>query len=82
MPDFNFLLASFTSPENIGTTPESMLWIFPLLAAIAAVYKANKLRAMFWNVFIREAGVLFAFLSGFMVLAIAVLILVVWLLTQ
>jgi hypothetical protein len=82
MPDLNLILATFTSPENIGTTPASMVWMFPLLAAIAAVYKANKLRAMLWNVFVREAGILFIFLSGFMILAIAVMILVVWLITQ
>jgi hypothetical protein len=29
------LLVSFTSPIHIGTTPASMLWMFPLLAAIA-----------------------------------------------
>jgi hypothetical protein len=82
MPDLTSILATFTTPENIGTTPGSMVWMFPLLAAIAIVYKANKLRAMLWGVFVREAGVLFVFLSGFMILAIAVLILVVWLLTQ
>jgi|FrelakmetLWP11LW_1041352.scaffolds.fasta_scaffold05821_2 hypothetical protein len=82
MPDLNLIVAAFTSPENIGTTPASMMWMFPLLAAIAAVYKANKLRVLFWNVFIREAGILFLFLGGFMILAIAVMNLVVWLITQ
>lgn len=76
------VLATFAVPENIGTNPASMLWMFPLLAAIAVVYKANKLRVMFWKFFIREVVVLFGVLSGFMILAIVVLNLVVWLITQ
>ena len=82
MMDIIPILATFSVPENIGTTPASMLWMLPLLAAIAAVYKANKLRVMFWKAFVRETAVLFAFLCGFMILAIVVLNLVVWLITQ
>lgn len=76
------VLATFSVPENIGTTPASMLWMLPLLASIAVIYKANKLRVMFWKVFVRESAFLFAFLCGFMILAIIVLNLVVWLITQ
>lgn len=73
------LLAAFTSPVHIGTDPASMLWMFPLLAAIAIIYKATKLRVLFWRRFIREVLILFATLSGFMFAAIIVLNLVTWL---
>lgn len=76
------LLASFSSPIHIGTDPASMLWMFPLLAAIAIVYKTTKMRVLFWRRFIREVLILFATLSGFMFAAIVVLNLVTWLATS
>jgi hypothetical protein len=42
MSELVALLASFTRPIEIGTTPGSVLWMFPLLAAISIVYKATK----------------------------------------
>ena len=41
------ILAGFTVPEYVGTTPLSMLWMFPLLASISIVYKATKRRVIF-----------------------------------
>ena len=76
------LLASFTAPIDIGTNPQSMLWMFPLLAAIALVYKATKMRVLFWGRFVRESLVLFATLSGFMIAAVVVLNLIQWLATS
>ncbi|NLW84336.1 MAG: hypothetical protein GXY41_08045 [Phycisphaerae bacterium] len=76
------LLAAFTSPIHIGTDWVSMLWMFPLLAAIAIVYKTTKMRVLFWRRFIREVLILFATLSGFMFAAIVVLNLVTWLATS
>lgn len=76
------MLASFTSPINIGTTPASMLWMFPLLAAIAIIYKATKLRVLFVKRFLWETLLLFATLCGFMIGAILVLNLVTWLATS
>jgi hypothetical protein len=76
------ILASFTQPENIATAWPFMLWMFPLLAAIAVIYKATKLRAILWKIFIRETLVLFGVLSGFMVLAVVVLNMLVWLITR
>jgi len=76
------LLASFTSPIHIGTDPASMLWMFPLLAAIAIIYKTTKMRVLFWGRFIREVLVLFVTLSGFMISAIIVLNLITWLATS
>ena len=46
------ILATFTAPENIGTNPASMLFMFPLLAAIAMIYKATKMRAILLKRFI------------------------------
>ncbi len=82
MPDAIAILASFTQPLEIGTNPASTLWMFPLLASIAVIYKATKLRAMLWKIFIRESILLFAVLSGFMILAAVVLNLLVWMITS
>jgi hypothetical protein len=79
---FYEILASFTQPENIATAPAFMLWMFPLLAAIAVVYKTTKLRALLAKIFFRETLILFGVLSGFMILAIVVLNLLVWLITR
>lgn len=76
------LLASFSAPLDIGCDPASVLWMFPLLAGIAAVYKATKLRVLLWPQFIWQTVVLFATLSGFMILAMAVLNLIAWLATS
>lgn len=76
------LVASFTSPVHIGTDPVMMLWMFPLLAAIAIIYKATKMRVLFWGRFVREVLILFATLIGFMLTAIIVLNLITWLATS
>lgn len=76
------ILASFTRPEDIATSWAFMLWMFPLLGAIAVIYKITKLRAILWKIFVRETLILFGVLSGFMILAIIVLNLLVWLITR
>jgi len=82
MPDMLFsILATFTSPENIGTNPASMLWMFPLLAAVSIVYKATKMRVIFTGKFIKEVAILFISLSLFMIAVGVALYLLVWLLT-
>lgn len=75
------ILAAFTAPETIGTTATSMLWMFPLLAAIAMVYKATKMRAILFKRFFIESLILFLTVSGFMMMAIAVLNLLSWMIT-
>lgn len=62
------IVAAFTVPEYIGVEPKTMLWMFPLLASIALVYKATKLRVMFLGKFFKEAAILFCTLSLFMIL--------------
>ena len=75
------ILATFTSPEAIGTTPASMLWMFPLLASIAIIYKTTKMRVIFWKRFFREVIILFLTISVFMVLIGVALHIIVWVLT-
>ena len=82
MVDCGFILAAFTAPFEIGTTPSSMLWMFPLLAAIALVYKATKMRVLFTKKYLQQSLLLFLSVSGFMVMAIAVLNLLSWLITS
>lgn len=79
--EFASMLGSFRSPIDIGTTPMSLLWMFPLLASIAVVYKAIKLRVLFWGKFAKEVGILFLTISIFMILTGVALNVVVWVLT-
>ena len=74
--------ATFTAPENIGTDIPSMLWMFPLLASIAIVYKATKMRVIFLKKFFKEAAILFCTLSVFMILSAIGLLIIVKLLTE
>jgi len=82
LSEMGFLIATFTAPENIGTSPASMLWLFPLLASIAVIYKATKTRVIFLWKFFREVVVLFGTLSLFMIAAAVVLHIITWLLTS
>ena len=82
MHELPSILAAFTAPVTIGTTPASMLYMFPLLAAIAVIYKATKMRVIRWKQFVVESLVLFGTVSGFMLLAIGVLNLITWLITS
>ena len=75
------ILANFAKPVHIGTTPASLLWMFPLLASIAIVYKAIKLRVLFWGKFFREVGILFLTISVFMIITGLALNILVWLMT-
>ena len=81
MSDLFSLLATFTAPENIGTTPLSLLWMFPLLGSVSIIYKATKMRVIFSVKFLREISVLFLSISIFMILVAAALHIVVWFLT-
>jgi hypothetical protein len=52
-------IATFTSPEYIGTNPKFLIWILPLTAAIVLVYKAVKLPKFETGLFIKESFMLF-----------------------
>jgi len=75
------VIATFTSPENIGMDVKSLLWIFPLLLSVAVIYKATKMRVIFLRRFFREVVILFCTLSLVMILIAALLHVGVWILT-
>lgn len=77
-----FLMATFTAPQEIGTDPVSMLWLLPLSAAIAIVYKTTKLpKITFWEL-VKEAGLLFLSIVVFISIAAAVLWAIMRLVTE
>ncbi|UCC99131.1 MAG: hypothetical protein JSW66_04440 [Phycisphaerales bacterium] len=77
-----FVMASFTVPERIGVDPQSMVWLLPLVAAIAIVYKATKVPRIKAAPFIREVVVLFGSIVVFMVVTALVLYALAWLVTE
>jgi len=72
------VLASFTKPEQIGTTPQSVLWMLPLTAAIAVVYKATKVHRVVAKPFFKETALLFGSIVAFMAVAALILSAVAW----
>ncbi len=69
MNSIGMILAGFMSPIDIPTSPASMLWMFPLILSIVIVYKATKLRVIFFKRFIRDVVILFFTISIFLILA-------------
>ena len=78
MMDVPALLASFTQPIHIGNTPASLLWIVPLTASIAVVYKATKVNRIDGKHFPREALGLFGSILVFIVIAALILVAISW----
>ncbi len=72
------LLASFTQPVHIDTSPGSLLWIIPLTASIAIVYKATKVNHIDGKQFPREVLALFGSILAFILIAALVLVAVWW----
>ena len=66
-------IATFTSPEQIGTTPTLILWVIPLAAAIAVIYKVTKLPEIKVIDFIKETFVLFGSILAVIIVAIVLL---------
>jgi hypothetical protein len=77
-----FVLATFTTPENIGVTPKSILWLLPLVAAISVVYKTTKLPKIRFAHFVKESVVLFGSIVIFMAITALVLCAIAWLITE
>lgn len=77
-----FILASFNTPEEITTNPQSMLWLLPLAAAIAVVYKATKMPRITARSFIKEAMVLFGSIVVFITVTALALYALAWLITE
>ncbi len=76
------VMASFTTPEKIGANPQSMLWLLPLVAAIAIVYKATKLPEIKAANFLKEAVILFGSIVVFMSITALVLCAIAWLIIE
>ena len=76
------ILASFTSPEAIGTNPQSMLWILPLAAAISIVYKTIKVPKITAHSFIKDTFQLFGSIVLFIIAAAVTLCLAAYLATE
>ena len=76
------VMASFTTPEKIGANPQSMLWLLPLVAAIAIVYKATKLPEIKAASFLKEAVILFGSIVVFMSITALVLCAFAWLIIE
>ena len=69
MPPLIYLaIATFTVPKRIGTTPQSLLWLLPLTAAIAVVYKTTKVPDIKLFNFVKESAVLFGSIVVFITL--------------
>jgi hypothetical protein len=62
-------LGAIMTPEQVATNPQSMLWLLPLTAAIAAVYKATKLPEIKLGSFVKETVLLFGSIVGFVIIA-------------
>jgi hypothetical protein len=75
------IIATFTTPEKIGTTPQSVLWLLPLAAAIAVVYKATKLPTIKAGDFIKETAILLGSIIVFISVTAFVLFALAWLIT-
>jgi hypothetical protein len=74
----DIVLASFTTPLQIDTTPGSLLWLLPLVAAVAVVYKATKVGKVRALSFARESAVLFGSIIAFIVVAALMLYCMAW----
>ena len=77
-----FIIASFTVPEKIHVDPQSMLWLLPLVAAIAIVYKTTKIQKIKAASFIKEVAILFGSIVVFMVATAIALCFLAWLITE
>lgn len=77
-----FVMANFTVPEKIGVSPQSMLWLLPLVAAISIVYKVTKMPKIKAASFLKEVAILFGSIVVFMVITAVVLCALAWLITE
>jgi hypothetical protein len=59
----------FSQPLHVPTRAVSLLWVVPICLSIALVYKAIKLDDLKWGYYLREVGLLFCTLIGFLAVA-------------
>jgi hypothetical protein len=74
----SLILADFTVPSRITVDPQSMLWLLPLVAAVAIVYKATKVPKIKVAPFTKEVVVLFGSIVVFMAVTALVLYALAW----
>jgi hypothetical protein len=73
------LMATFTAPERLGTNPRSLLWLLPLAAAIAVVYKATKISKITARNFLKQTLTLFGSIVVFIIATALGLYVLAWL---
>lgn len=78
----SFIIANFTVPERINVDSQSILWLLPLVAAIAIVYKVTKTPRIKGPAFLKEVVILFGSIVIFMAATAIVLCAVAWLSTE
>jgi len=76
------VMADFANPETVGTTPQAMLLLLPVVAAISIIYKATKVPSVTFGNFLKETTVLFFSIIVFMVVTAVVLTGVAWLILE
>lgn len=76
------ITASFTVPEKIGVTPQSMLWLLLLVAAIVIIYKTTKMTEIKIASFLKEVVVLFGSIIVFMIITAMALCVLAWLIIE
>ena len=76
------VMGSFSQPMPIDTNAASLVWLLPLVAAIAIVYKATKVREIQIRPFAKECAVLFGSIMVFIIVAALILYLVAWVVTE
>jgi len=77
-----FVIATFTAPEQTGTTPHSMLWLLPLAVAITIAYKATKLPTITAGNFVKKAAASFGFGIVLLIMIALALHVLAWLITE
>jgi hypothetical protein len=75
------IIATFTAPEQIHPNPQAMLWLLPLTAAIALVYKATKMPTITTGAFLKEVVILFGSIVAFIIITALCLYALVWLIS-
>ncbi|MBN2131321.1 MAG: hypothetical protein JW741_17605 [Sedimentisphaerales bacterium] len=76
------VVASFSQPIPIDTNPASMLWLLPLVASIAIVYKATKVSTIRPRAFAKECAVLFGSIMVFILVAALILYVGAWVVAE
>jgi len=76
------VMGSFSQPMPIDTNAASLVWLLPLVAAIAIVYKATKVGKIRLRPFAKECTVLFGSIMVFIIVAALILYLVAWVVTE